>query len=92
MHSLGDLFHTRSVTGSTVSSTAATKVRSTTKKAALEAKLATLQKLYDLHIERVKNSSKKSGTLAASRNREAEAERQVTGAAEAKESRDLFQH
>ena len=64
-----DLFHTRSVTGSTVSSTAGTKVRSTAKKAALEAKLATLQKLYDLQIKRVKNSTKKSGTPAASRNR-----------------------
>ena len=51
--------------GSTVSSIAGAKVRSKAKKAALKAKLATLQKLHD---QRVQNSTKKSGTPAASRN------------------------
>lgn len=67
-------------------------MRSTAKKAALEAQLATLQKLYDLQIKRVKIQQRKVDLQLQAEIAEAEAERQVTGAAEAKESRDLFQH
>lgn len=57
---LHDSFHTRSVIGSTTSSIASAKAISATKKAALELKAATLQKLCDLQIEELRIQQRKA--------------------------------
>ena len=53
-------FHTRSAIGSCTSSTASARARSAAKKAALEAKAATLQKLHDLEIKELRIKQRKA--------------------------------
>ena len=83
-----DSFHTRSVIGSRTSSTPSAKARSAAKKAALEAKAATLQKLHDLEIEELRIKQRKAEIQLQADIAEAEAERQVFEEAEAEENRE----
>ena len=85
-------FHTRSAIGSCTSSTASARARSAAKKAALEAKAATLQKLHDLEIEELRIKQRKAEVQLQADIAEAEAERRVFEEAEAEETqeRDLF--
>lgn len=83
-----DSFHTRSVIGSRTSSTASAKARSAAKKAALEPKAATLQKLHDLEIEELRIKQRKAEIQLQANIAEAEAERQVFEEAEAEENRE----
>ena len=83
-----DSFHTRSVIGSCTSSTASARARSAAKKAALEAKAATLQKLHDLEIEELRIKQRKAELQLEADIAEAEAERRVFEEAEAEENRE----
>jgi len=83
-----DSFHTRSVIGFHTSSTPSAEARSAAKKAALEAKAATLQKLHDLEIEELRIKQRKAEIQLQADIAEAEAERQVFEEAEVKENRE----
>jgi len=83
-----DSFHTRSVIGSRTSNTPSANARSAAKKAALEAKAATLQKLHDLEIEELRIKQRKAEIQLQADIAEAEAERQVFEEAEAEENRE----
>ena len=83
-----DSFHTRSVIESCTSSTASARARSAAKKAALEAKAATLQKLHDLEIEELRIKQRKAELQLEADIAEAEAERRVFKEAEAEENRE----
>ena len=83
-----DSFRTRSVIGSSTSSTASARARFAAKKAALEAKAATLQKLHDLEIEELRIKQRKAAIQLQADIAEAEAERRVFEEAEAEENRE----
>ena len=82
-----DSLRARSVIGSCTSGTASARAKSAAKKAALEAKAATLQKLHDLEIEELRIKQRKASIQLQADIAEAEAERRVFEEAEAEENR-----
>ena len=87
-----DTFYTRSGLSSSVRSSASAKARSAAKKAALEAKAATLQRLHELQIEELRLQQKKAQVEIEGEIAEAEAERQVFEQAEANEKQEAYHH
>ena len=87
-----DMFYTRSTVSSSVKSSASTKVRSAAKKAALEAKVAMLQKLHELQIEELRLQQRKGQLELQDEIAEAEAKRQIYEQAEAEEKIEEYHH